>query len=1391
MKHFLLLVSLILLSSLAIRDYNKELPNLADPTNPLSLTCPAYLPAEYKVSENKNGVNPEAVLTVANQNWYSAAVENIMKEEYNISYSEEIKSYQSPNRANNLKLTYHKNGFTAKPLDTMIPLFDVNDRMLREDEKKYEYSEDWSVELGISNVESGIGMEEFTANGNKAWLETERIRIDYTNTKDGMRQDFILKEKISGDDGLQFLMNVSTDLKMDVSKDAVTFRSAKDGKEKMMYTSLKAWDANDKILDAYFEKRNDKRFAILVNDEDAVYPVTVDPLSTTPDWEVDMGYGNNFIVATAGDVNGDGYSDVIIGDYSFDFYRGKAFVYYGSVTGLSSLPDWTAVGEQADSWYGFSVSSAGDVNDDGYSDVIISAPSYSFECCEGRVYVYYGSPNGLLQSPAWISNGESVTAYYGESVSGAGDVNGDNFSDVIIGTFRQQPQGKAYVYHGSPLGLSLSPNWIAEGDTAWFGYSVSSAGDVNNDGFSDVIVGNFSAHSKAYVYHGTASGLSNSYDWIYEGICSNYTIGWKVSSAGDVNGDSYSDVIVMSPFIAKINMFLGSQTGVEDSADWTLDLPNFESFWSIANAGDVNADSYSDIIIGSDEGRAYLYDGSSSGLSNDPAWQINTGGDFKTVSTAGDVNNDGFSDVILGNYYLGKAYAYYGPVVVDPFIKSVSPVMNANSAVRNSDIQVEFGRNMNSSTINSSNIKVYGYESGSIPAVISYNNTNRTATINPVSDFKTGEKIQVNLLSGIQTLDNVNITPFMWTFLTEALSGTGVFSKTSSADMLNPSGMLKISDGDLDSDGDVDAVLLDSAILVILKNNGKAEFTISRTLISGCCEFTLGDFDGDGDLDILKISGPIELFSNDGNGNFAFKSSSPGGGGFADLGDLDGDGDLDIILMNLVSVRWYLNDGNGSFTERFITFQDISGLPPFLLNLTLGDLDNDGDLDMTVVILQIHYPEYTDCITYLNDGNANFLYSNTLSTWFIYSVHSDLDGDGDLDIVGKNHLYFNDGTGIFTYMPFFSGTNSVVIPGDYDGDGDIDALFPDEYSNFVKLFKNNSAGELSFFANSFSGVSPYNGTSADFDSDGDIDLVIFNMGGDATGSNVSVLRNDYDCNNTIFSISGSSTITVGSVNNIYVSSADSGYWNISNYDNTQASIPGNSVGDTVSVSAGNILGHFVLYFNAYRECGIDTLLSYHVYVDNPLPVELATFISSVSGRNVSLVWNTSAELNNSGFDIERAIDNGQLTINSWSKIGNIIGYGTTNEPKDYSYTDKNLESGKYKYRLKQIDFNGNFEYFELAEVVSIGIPDKYDLSQNYPNPFNPITTINYDLPVDGIVIIKIYDIIGREMKTLVNEMKTAGYHKIQLNAADLSSGVYFYRMTSGDFAAVKKFVVLK
>lgn len=193
----------------------------------------------------------------------------------------------------------------------------------------------------------------------------------------------------------------------------------------------------------------------------------------------------------------------------------------------------------------------------------------------------------------------------------------------------------------------------------------------------------------------------------------------------------------------------------------------------------------------------------------------------------------------------------------------------------------------------------------------------------------------------------------------------------------------------------------------------------------------------------------------------------------------------------------------------------------------------------------------------------------------------------------------------------------------------------------------------------------------------------------------------------------------------------------------------------------------------------------------PLPVAMASFTSSVDKRSVKLLWVTSEEINNQGFDIERASIDKNGALSAWVKIGFVQGKGYSNTEQSYSYNDINLNTGKYSYRLKQIDFNGNYEHFALASPVAIGIPAASEISQNYPNPFNPLTKINYGLSVDGKVSLVIYDINGREVAKLVDEVKPAGYYTAEFNASTLASGVYFYKITTADLIQVRKMLVVK
>ncbi|MGE5796425.1 MAG: T9SS type A sorting domain-containing protein, partial [Ignavibacteria bacterium] len=187
-----------------------------------------------------------------------------------------------------------------------------------------------------------------------------------------------------------------------------------------------------------------------------------------------------------------------------------------------------------------------------------------------------------------------------------------------------------------------------------------------------------------------------------------------------------------------------------------------------------------------------------------------------------------------------------------------------------------------------------------------------------------------------------------------------------------------------------------------------------------------------------------------------------------------------------------------------------------------------------------------------------------------------------------------------------------------------------------------------------------------------------------------------------------------------------------------------------------------------------------------IPVELTSFSASSSYKDIKLQWTTATETNNRGFSIERKSKN----ENSWKTVAFVNGRGTTTALTNYSYTDKNVPAGIYNYRLKQTDFDGRFEYSKTVEF-EVNVPKKFALEQNYPNPFNPATIINYQIPQDGLVTLKIYDVLGREVKSLINEYKGAGRYEVKFDASSLSSGTYIYRLKANDFILSKKMLLVK
>jgi len=290
------------------------------------------------------------------------------------------------------------------------------------------------------------------------------------------------------------------------------------------------------------------------------------------------------------------------------------------------------------------------------------------------------------------------------------------------------------------------------------------------------------------------------------------------------------------------------------------------------------------------------------------------------------------------------------------------------------------------------------------------------------------------------------------------------------------------------------------------------------------------------------------------------------------------------------------------------------------------------------------------------------------------------------------------------------------------------------------------------------------------------------MNGIATFINDNVVVRTTDGGTTWFTqtiVPSNSMVTgIGTVE--YINGTNTIYLMVSNATSTQSfkSVDKGASWETIPVpSQIKEVNNFDIYYDGINSAtgfaASNTSTPIKLIDSSPLPVHLQSFTYTVNGRSVNLSWVTSSEENNSGFEVERKSETG-----NWTKIGFVVGKGNSNQVNNYKYSDNKVESGKFSYRLKQVDYNGNFEYFILSENIIVGTPTKFVLSQNYPNPFNPVTKIDFELPQDSKIALKIYDITGKEVAKLFEGIKSAGFHTIQFDGSNLSTGVYFYRLIS-------------
>jgi hypothetical protein len=1443
----------------------------ADPAPSSFLVPVKYIAFHFQKPKTHQSTPKDAsvidTLQLKKSNWYSEVTKGIEESEYEIKQDEGISHYQSVNRRQNLRAFYTGNQFTLAPRD--------------------DSADKWNLALQLQGVYAGTNKLYAASNhpvikqkGNTLQFNHNNNFItEYINSKEGVRQNFIIKKKPAAPSGtIQIQLSAGKDWYINKVHDKELHFAKKEGDElskKITYNSLKVFDAANKELEARFTVNNKHTaFAIeVMNTQDAIYPITIDPISTTASSILEGTQANDVFgitVASAGDVNGDGYSDVLVGA---PFYtngqtnEGRAFLFYGSATGISLTAAWTSESNQANTMYAQAVSTAGDVNGDGYSDIIIGCRLFSNDqATEGRAFAYYGSATGLPASPSWITEGDFAGAEWGGSVACAGDVNGDGYSDVIVGAPRdydgvQVDEGEAFVFYGSPAGLSAFANWSVEGNKSgaffggtmdgFVGNGVASAGDVNGDGYSDIIIAAplytdvASGEGRVYAYMGSATGLALTPAWMVESNQVNAVMGNSIACAGDVNGDGYSDVIIGSHLYdngqtdeGRAFLYLGSATGLSLTPAWANEINVANSYYgcSVASAGDVNGDGYSDVIVGasnytngnSTEGGAFLYLGSAAGLSLTPAWTVegnNNGYELGiTVAPAGDINGDGYSDIIVGvegyvngSGNVGAAYLYNG---------SPSGLSSTFAWTQESDqanafygICLASAGDINGDGYSDVIVGAFNYDAGSTDEGKAFVYLGSATGLSTVASW-TGEGNQIAAFYGVSVASAGDV------------NGDGYSDIIVGANLY---------DNDQTDEGRAFVYYGSTGGLSVTPNwtaeSNQTGSSYARVVTSA------GDVNGDGYADVavtaasfdnpevdegkvfvyygsatgLSLTANWTVESNQANSAFGVSASSAGdvnGDGYNDL--IVGAANYDVTLTDEGAAFLYLGSPSGLSATPSWTGSGGQASASFGTWVACaGDVNGDGHSDIIVGAFRYDNGQTDEGAAFVFMGTSTAAGLQLMPGWMgesnlanssygtCVASAGDVNGDGYSDVIvgapfynsattgGRAFLYYGSSAGLsLTANATIDGTQAnslmafmVAGAGDVNGDGYSDVLIG------VPRFDNGQTDEgkaYLYYGNAGAGqrnnLRLYNQDLVTPIQQVSVSPALFGAGLYAKspiGRQKGKLVWETEKNGVAFS--GNPITNSTSFLSQQPALTDLGLTGFELKNQVAKNYPGKATYirtrvkyDLTTAITGQVYGPWRFpesFLRGNRDIGAIVL-----------PISFVSFTAIKQNDNVLLTWITENETPGINYEVQYCIDGIHFqTINT------IDGNNAGRNQYQWLHNNPRLD-GKNYYRIRALE-NGK-ETFSVTRQVYFG---KDILVNIYPNPAKSGSPLSIDVtnnPVTGMSFIELFSIDGKKEASWPI---APGSNTILINLPSVSAGPYILKLVNenkivyaGHLAILKK-----